>query len=91
MSLDFIRDIIIVISGVIFFILLFFAGVMLVSFYRQLSPVLDSVQTVTEVMYALSSAANGFLEPMVRMFTFFRNIRQGFRFGEREGGEDGQR
>jgi len=94
MSIDWLRDLIIVIFGLVATGVLIFLAVLLYSFYRRTSSILDSMATISRTMEGISSyAGDEVAKPLMQVVAFIQGIRQGINviskfFKKKKGGKN---
>ena len=95
MSIDWFRDLIISISGLVLIGVLILFAVLSFSLYRRAKSILDSVKTTTKTIQGVSSyVGNEVIKPVTQIVTFIQGIRQGVDaasklFRKKGGGKDG--
>ncbi len=95
MSIEWFRDLAIVILGLGVTIVAIFIGVLAFMLYRKLRPILDSVKTTTKTVENISSTvAEEVSRPLAQLAAFVQGIRQAISlfsgFSRRkEGGKNG--
>ena len=94
MSIDWFRDLIICIFGLVATGVLIFAAVLSFSLYRRVKAILDSAKATSKNVQAISSyVGEEVVKPVVEVVAFIRGIRHGVStiskfFQKREGGGD---
>ena len=94
MSIEWFRDLIIAISGIVLIGVLIFAAVLSYSLYRRAKPILDSLKTTSRTIQGLSSyVADEVVKPVIQVVTIIQGIRRGIDtfskiFKKKEGGRD---
>lgn len=95
MSIDWLRDLIIVIFGLVATGVLIFLTVLLYSVYRRIRPILDSVKTTSKTIEGICSyAGDEVAKPLMQVVAFIQGIRQGINviskfFKKKKGGGNG--
>ena len=95
MSIDWLRDLIIVIFGLVATGVLIFLAVLLYAVYRRIRPILDSVKTTSKTIEEISSyAGDEVAKPLMQVVAFIQGIRQGINviskfFKKKKGGRNG--
>ena len=95
MSIDWLRDLILVIFGLVATGVLIFLSVLLYSFYRRTNSILDSMASISRTMQEISSyAGDEVAKPLMQVVAFIQGIRQGINviskfFKKKKGGKNG--
>ena len=95
MSIDWFRDLVISISGLVLIGVLILFAVLSFSLYRRAKSILDSVKTTTKTIQGVSSyVGNEVIKPVTQIVTFIQGIRKGVDaasklFRKKGGGKDG--
>lgn len=95
MSIEWYRDLIITISGIVLIVVLIFTTVLSYQLYRRVKVILDSAKTVSRTVQGASSyVADEVIKPLVQAVTLVQGIRQGIDtmskvFKKKKGGRDG--
>ena len=95
MSIDWLRDLIIVIFGLVAMGVLIFLSVLLYSVYRRTNSILDSMETTSKTIEGICSYAGGeVVKPLMQVVAFIQGIRQGINaiskfFKKKKGGGNG--
>ncbi len=95
MNIDWYRDLIICISGLVAAGVLIFIAVLLYLFYRQTISILDSMKAASKTIQRISSyAGDEVVKPVVHLVAVIQGVRQGIDtiskfFKKQEGGRDG--
>lgn len=95
MSIEWFRDLIICIFGVVAAGVLIFIAVLLYSIYRKTGSVLDSVKATSTTIQGITSyVGDEVVKPMTQVVAIIQGIRQGVDtigkfFKKSEGGKDG--
>ena len=94
MSLDWFRDLIISIFGLVATGVFIFIAVLLYSLYHRARSILDSVKTTVRTIQVIFSYVEEVAKPVIQVVAFIRGIRQGVStvrkfFEEKEGGKNG--
>ena len=95
MSIEWYRDLISSISGIVIIEVLIFTTVLSYQLYRRVLIILDSARTVSRTVQGASSyVADEVIKPLVQAVTLIQGIRQGIDtmskiFKKKEGGRDG--
>lgn len=78
MSIDWVRDLVISISGLVVTGVLIFIAVLLYSLYRKISSILDSAQATSTTIKEVSSYVGiEVLKPVIQIVAIAQGIRQG--------------
>ena len=78
MSLDWFRDLVICILGLVAAGVLIFIAVLLYSLYRRTKSILDSVKATVRTIQVMSSyVEEEVVKPVIQIVAFIRGIRQG--------------
>lgn len=94
MSIDWFRDLIISISGVVATVVLIFIAVLLFLLYRKTSSILDSMQVASTTVQRITSyVGGGVVKPLIQVVAVAQGIREGIEtmsklFKKKEGGKD---
>ena len=94
MGIDWFRDLIICISGLVAAGVLIFIAVLLYSLYRKTSSILDSIQATSTTIQRVSSyIRDEVVKPVIEVVAFVQGMRQGIDtiskfFKKEEGGKD---
>lgn len=96
MSIDWFRDLVISISGLVLIVVLIFIAVLSFSLYRRTRSILNSIRATSRTIQGVSSyVGDEVVKPVTQIVALIQGIRQGidavstlFRKKER-GGEDG--
>ena len=95
MSIDWFRDLVISVSGLVLIGVLILFAVLSFSLYRRAKSILDSVNATTKTIQGVSSyVGNEVIKPVTQIVTFIQGIRQGVDaasklFRKKGGGKDG--
>ncbi len=95
MGIDWLRDLIIFVSGLVLIGWLIFVAVLLYSLYRRIRHILDSIRTTSRTIQGISSyVGSEVVKPVLQLVTFIQGIRQGIDavnklFRKKEEGKDG--
>ncbi len=95
MSIEWYRDLIIFISGIVLTVVLIFTTVLSYLLYRRVTKILDSAKAVSRTVEGASSyVADEVIKPLVQAVTLFQGVRQGIDtmskiFKKKEGRRDG--
>jgi len=94
MSLDWFRDLVICVLGLVTAGVLIFIAVLLYSLYHRARFILDSVKTTVRTIQVIFSYVEEVAKPVIQVVAFIRGIRQGVStvrkfFEEKEGGKNG--
>ena len=94
MSLDWFRDLVICVLGLVAAGVLIFIAVLLYSLYHRARFILDAVKTIVRTIQEVSSYVEEVAKPVIQLVAFIRGIRQGVStvrkfFEEKEGGKNG--
>ena len=94
MSIDWFRDLIIIISGLVVAGVLIFIAMLLYSLYRKTSSILNSMQATSTTIQRVSSyIRDEVVKPVIEVVALVQGIRQGIDtitkfFKKEEGGKD---
>ena len=78
MSLDWLRDLVICILGIVAAGVLIFIAVLLYSLYRRTKSIIDSVKAIVRTIQVMSSyVEEEVVKPVIQIVAFVRGIRQG--------------
>ena len=94
MSIDWLRDLIIVIFGLVATGVLIFLAVLVYLVYRRASSIMKSVATISKTVEGISSyAGDEVLKPMIQVVSFIQGLSQGINaiskvFKRKKGGRD---
>ncbi len=78
MSIDWFRDLVICISGLMATVVLVFIAVLLYSLYRRTRSILDSIKATTATVQGISSyVGNEVAKPLIQVVALVQGIRQG--------------
>jgi len=78
MSIDWFRDLIICISGLVATGVLILVAVLSYSLYRRTRSILDSIETTSKTMQGISSYVGGeVVKPVIEVAALIQGIRQG--------------
>lgn len=78
MSIDWFRDLVISIAGVLLVIVLLFIAVLTFLLYRRAKVILDSMKTTSQNIAGISTCVtNEVAKPLIQVVTFVQGIRQG--------------
>ena len=78
MSIDWFRDLIICIAGVVATGVLIFVAVLSYSLYRRTRSILDSIKTTSRTIQSISSyVGDGVAKPLIQVVALIQGIRQG--------------
>jgi len=95
MSIEWYRDLIISISGVVLIVVLIFTTTLSYLLYRRVKVILDSTKTVSRTVQGVTSyVGDEVVKPLVQVVTIIQGIRRGIDavskiFKKKEGGKDG--
>ena len=95
MSIEWFRDLVISIFGLVAAVSLVFIAVLAFSIYRRIRPILDSVKTTSKTIEEISSyAGDEVAKPLMQVVAFIQGIRQGINviskfFKKKKGGKNG--
>jgi len=95
MDIEWFRDLIICILGLVATGVLIFIAVLLYSFYRRTRSILDSIETSSRTIRGITSYVGGEVaKPLIQVVALIQGIRQGIDtvskfFKKQEGGKDG--
>ena len=94
MSIDWFRDLVICIFGLVAIGVSIFIAVILYSLYRRSKAILDSIKAITGTIQAISSGAEDVVKPIVQVVAIAQGVRQGIDavsklFQKKEGEKDG--
>jgi len=94
MSIDWFRDLIICISGLVIAGVFIFIAVLLYSLYHRTSAILDSIQATSATIQGITSyIRDEVVKPVIEVVAFVQGMRQGIDtiikfFKKEEGGKD---
>jgi len=94
MGIEWFRDLAIAISGLVLIGVFIFIAVLAFLLYRRVSPILDSMKTVSRNVQGISSfVTDEVAKPLIQVVAFVQGIRQGINaigklFKKKEGGGD---
>ncbi len=94
MSIDWFRDLVISISGLVAIVVLIFAAVLFYSLYHRARSILDSMKVTSTTIQGITSyIGDEVLKPVVKVSAFAQGVRQGIDviskfFKKEEGGKD---
>ena len=94
MSIDWFRDLIICIFGLVATGVLIFVAVISFALYRRIRPIVDSIKTTSRTIQGISSyVGDEVVKPVIQVATFVQGIRQGVDtiskfFKKKEGGRN---
>jgi cell division protein FtsX len=78
MSIDWFRDLVISIAGVLVIIVLLFIAVLTFLLYRRAKTILDSVKTTSQNIAGISTyVTNEVAKPLIQVVAFIQGVRQG--------------
>ena len=95
MSIDWFRDLVISISGLVLIVVLIFIAVLAYSLYRRIRSILDSVRATSRTIQGVSSyVGDEVVKPVAQIVALIQGVRQGIDaasklFRKKEGGRDG--
>ena len=95
MGIDWFRDLIICILGLVATGVLIFIAVLLYSFYHRTRSILDSIETISRTIQGITSyVGSEVAKPLIQVVALIQGIRQGIDtvskfFKKQEGGKDG--
>lgn len=93
MSIDWFRDLIISIAGVLVIIVLLFIAVLTFLLYRRAKVILDSMKTTSQNIAGISTyVTSEVAKPLIQVVAFIQGVRQGVNaisrlFCKKEGGK----
>jgi cell division protein FtsX len=93
MSIDWFRDLVISIAGVLVIIVLLFIAVLTFLLYRRAKVILDSMKTTSQNIAGISTyVTNEVAKPLIQVVAFIQGVRQGVNaisrlFSKKEGGK----
>ena len=76
MSMDWFRDLIISISGVVLIGVLIFIAVLSYTLYRRAKSILDSIRATTKTIQGISCLGGEIIKPIIPVVAFIQGIRQ---------------
>lgn len=91
MSIDWFRDLVISIAGVLVIVVLLLVAVLTFSLYRRAKVILDATKTTTKNIAGISTyITNEVAKPIIQVVAFIQGIKQGVNaisrlFGKKEG------
>lgn len=93
MDIAWLRDLIIVILGVVATGVLIFVSVLSYSIYRRLRSILDSIKTTSRTVEGICSGWGGVAKPFLQVVAVAQGLRQGINsisklFGKKGGRDD---
>jgi len=94
MGIDWFRDLVICIVGLVAAGVLIFVTVLLFSLYRRIKVILDSVKTTSKTIQCLSSyVGDEVVKPVIELAAIIQGVRQGIDtvgrlFKKKEGGKN---
>ena len=78
MSIDWFRDLVICISGLVATGVLIFIAVLAYLLYRRAKPILDSIKTTSKTVQGISSyVGDEVAKPLIQVVALFQGMRQG--------------
>jgi len=78
MDINWFRDLIICILGLVATGVLIFIAVLLYSFYRRTRSILDSIETISRTIQGITSYVGGEVaKPLIQVVALIQGIRQG--------------
>ena len=95
MSIDWLRDLVICIFGLVATGVFVFVAVLLYSLYRRTWSILDSIETISKTIQGITSyVGDEVTKPLIQVVALTQGIRQGINtiskfFKKQEGGKDG--
>lgn len=95
MGIEWFRDLIICILGLVATGVLIFIAVLLYLFYRRTRSILDSIETISRTIRGITSYVGGEVaKPLIQVVAIIQGIRQGIDtvskfFKKQKGGKDG--
>jgi len=94
MGIDWLRDLIICVSGVVVTVVFIFIAVLFYLLYRRTSSILNSVQATATIIHDISSYLGGeVVKPVAQVVAIIQGIRQGVnvvgKCFRKEGGKNG--
>ena len=95
MSIEWYRDLIISISGIVLIVVLIFTTVLSYRLYRRMKVILDSARNVSQKVQGVTGyVGDEVVKPLVRVVTLIQGIGQGINmmskiFKKKEGSRDG--
>ena len=97
MDIEWFRDLVICISGLVITVVVIFVAVLLYLLYNRARSVLDSIETTSATVHEIAtSVRDEVVKPIVQLTALFRGVCQGvdlvsrfFKKEEQEGGRDG--
>ena len=94
MSMEWFRDLVISIWGLVATGVLIFVAVLSYSLYRRIKPILESIKTTCRTIQGISTyAGDKVAKPLIEVAAIIQGIRQGINMvtkfaGRKEGGRD---
>lgn len=94
MSIEWFRDLVICIAGIVSAAAVIFITVLVYSFYRRTRPILDSIKSTTATVHGISSCVQDEVaRPLAEVVAIVQGVSQGIRavtqlFNKRKGGSD---
>ncbi len=78
MSIDWFRDLVISISGLVLIVVLIFVAVLSYLLYHRIRPILDSIKLTTKTIQGISSyVGDEVVKPVTQVVALIQGIRQG--------------
>jgi hypothetical protein len=79
MPIEWWRDLVIVINGFIFFVVLIAAGIIILLLYGKVSPILESVRSMSQTMNEMLTDVAEIARPFLIIGTIFKSFRGAFK------------
>lgn len=95
MGIDWFRDLVICVFGLVGMVVLIFVTVLFYRMYHRTMSILDSVRAISSTIRGITSyAGDEVVKPLVQVVTLIQGVRQGIEtissfFKKQEGGKDG--
>lgn len=78
MTIDWFRDLVICIFGLVLIGVSIFITVIIFLLYRRVSAILDSIKSITGTIQMISSAVEGVVKPVIQIMTTVVGMLRGF-------------
>ncbi|MGD8500984.1 MAG: hypothetical protein PVJ86_10075 [Phycisphaerales bacterium] len=94
MSIDWFRDLVISIAGVLAIVVLLLIAMLTFLLYRRAKVILDSIKTTSQNIAGISTyVTNEVAKPLIQVVAFIQGVRQGVNaisslFSKKKGGKD---
>jgi hypothetical protein len=95
MTIEWYRDLVIIILGIVAIGFCIFLAVIIFSFYRQMRSLQNAAKDILAAIQSIVSATSDVLKPLLQLGALIQGISQGIKAvneirGEKRGGEHGQ-